>query len=416
MQPAVGCVYTPGNAGAICRASAGVCDAAETCTGSAAACPANQLQPATFTCRAASSACDSPELCTGTDTSCPATSDKLGPTLLPGTDQTVLGNCSFLSGNVSYVFPTELNAASGQCDAPANVKCTTIAANSFGPHTVSCTAKDSIGNVSNTVAFTVTVLEPLSVSLQSSLAGPPSNNIARVGWTVLHSVKLLNCSSSDVTATVAAGVKLTTSLQNGLAIGTKRLSASTATPDANGAFVRVGSGAAATFQYKLGDDRYADYRSGGLLDTKYWLSTMTASYTAAPTLTAGSTDGASRDHTLTRTRRRHRATQPEEEVPPWINIPSWLAKIDKREAKIGVIGLGYVGLPLSLAFVEKGFSVLGFDLDPQKIAKLNVGKSYIQGVADARVRAGVEETRFSASDDLRGSMHVTPSSSACRRR
>jgi UDP-N-acetyl-D-glucosamine dehydrogenase len=80
--------------------------------------------------------------------------------------------------------------------------------------------------------------------------------------------------------------------------------------------------------------------------------------------------------------------------------PALLAKIDKRDAKIGVIGLGYVGLPLSLAFVEKGFSVLGFDVDPQKIAKLNAGKSYIQGVADGRVRAGVDETRFSASDDF----------------
>jgi UDP-N-acetyl-D-glucosamine dehydrogenase len=77
-----------------------------------------------------------------------------------------------------------------------------------------------------------------------------------------------------------------------------------------------------------------------------------------------------------------------------------LAKIDRHEAKVGVIGLGYVGLPLSIAFVEKGFCVLGFDVDAQKIAKLNAGTSYIQGVEDARVRAGIDEMRFSASIDF----------------
>ncbi len=53
------------------------------------------------------------------------------------------------------------------------------------------------------------------------------------------------------------------------------------------------------------------------------------------------------------------------------------AKIEARMARIGVIGLGYVGLPLALAFAEKGFDVLGFDTDRSKVSKLERGESYI---------------------------------------
>ena len=53
-------------------------------------------------------------------------------------------------------------------------------------------------------------------------------------------------------------------------------------------------------------------------------------------------------------------------------------KIESRSARIGIIGLGYVGLPLASTFAEKGFSVLGFDVDPSKIEALNRGRNYIQ--------------------------------------
>ncbi|MEJ2582347.1 MAG: NAD(P)-binding domain-containing protein, partial [Acidobacteriota bacterium] len=53
-----------------------------------------------------------------------------------------------------------------------------------------------------------------------------------------------------------------------------------------------------------------------------------------------------------------------------------LAKINDRSALVGIIGLGYVGLPLALAFTEKGFSVLGFDVDPEKVEKINRGECY----------------------------------------
>ncbi|HEX7153255.1 MAG TPA: nucleotide sugar dehydrogenase [Thermoanaerobaculia bacterium] len=63
-----------------------------------------------------------------------------------------------------------------------------------------------------------------------------------------------------------------------------------------------------------------------------------------------------------------------------------LAKIERREARVGVIGLGYVGLPLVLLFAEAGFPVLGFDVDESKADALNRGDSYIRHIGADRVR------------------------------
>jgi UDP-N-acetyl-D-glucosamine dehydrogenase len=57
-----------------------------------------------------------------------------------------------------------------------------------------------------------------------------------------------------------------------------------------------------------------------------------------------------------------------------------LNKISSRSAKIGIIGLGYVGLPLAIEFVKAGFPVTGFDIDPEKIKLLKQGKSYIKHI------------------------------------
>ena len=59
----------------------------------------------------------------------------------------------------------------------------------------------------------------------------------------------------------------------------------------------------------------------------------------------------------------------------WIN-----KKIQNRTAKIGVIGLGYVGLPLAIEFVEAGFNVIGIDIDENKINIINSGNNYIKDV------------------------------------
>src|SRR3954447_23322359 len=62
-------------------------------------------------------------------------------------------------------------------------------------------------------------------------------------------------------------------------------------------------------------------------------------------------------------------------------------KIEARKAKIGIIGLGYVGLPLARAFSRGGFPVLGFDVDPRKVDLLRAGKSYLRHLPSADIAA-----------------------------
>lgn len=75
-------------------------------------------------------------------------------------------------------------------------------------------------------------------------------------------------------------------------------------------------------------------------------------------------------------------------------------RIRKREACIGIIGLGYVGLPLAKAFLMKGFSVLGFDIDKKKVQMLNQGKSYIKQVSTEEFKAHLSAKRFHATSDF----------------
>jgi len=67
-----------------------------------------------------------------------------------------------------------------------------------------------------------------------------------------------------------------------------------------------------------------------------------------------------------------------------------LRRINDKSARIGIVGLGYVGLPLMLDFSEAGFPVLGFDIDPQKVDLLNAGKSYFVHISDSRVAAATK--------------------------
>jgi len=76
-----------------------------------------------------------------------------------------------------------------------------------------------------------------------------------------------------------------------------------------------------------------------------------------------------------------------------------LDKIKSREAVIGIIGLGYVGLPLMLRFCESGYRVLGFDIDQDKIKKLNAGESYIQHISSANI-SSARNSRFEATPDF----------------
>jgi UDP-N-acetyl-D-glucosamine dehydrogenase len=75
-------------------------------------------------------------------------------------------------------------------------------------------------------------------------------------------------------------------------------------------------------------------------------------------------------------------------------------KIDHGTARVGVIGLGYVGLPLSLTFVDRGFRVLGFDVDPGKIERLNERRSYIAHIGSERIESSMESGRLQATADF----------------
>lgn len=74
--------------------------------------------------------------------------------------------------------------------------------------------------------------------------------------------------------------------------------------------------------------------------------------------------------------------------------------INERTTRIGVIGQGYVGLPLALTFSEAGFSSLGFDIDPAKVEQLLRGESYIKHIGADRVRSSLASGKFSATGDF----------------
>lgn len=76
-----------------------------------------------------------------------------------------------------------------------------------------------------------------------------------------------------------------------------------------------------------------------------------------------------------------------------------LERINNREAHISVVGLGYVGLPLAVAFAEAGFHVTALDIDSQKIERLKQGQSYIDDVTDAQLQAVLAAERFSPTVD-----------------
>ena len=81
-------------------------------------------------------------------------------------------------------------------------------------------------------------------------------------------------------------------------------------------------------------------------------------------------------------------------------VNSLLNRINERSALIGIVGLGYVGLPLVLRFCEEGFNVLGFDIDREKADKLNSGESYIKHISSEKVRQFVDRRLFEATVDM----------------
>jgi len=77
-----------------------------------------------------------------------------------------------------------------------------------------------------------------------------------------------------------------------------------------------------------------------------------------------------------------------------------LNRLNERRAVVGVIGLGYVGLPLAVEFAQRGLRVIGFDLDRSRVDQINGGESYIPDVPTEMVAALVERAKLSASTDF----------------
>ncbi|MCA9154264.1 MAG: nucleotide sugar dehydrogenase [Planctomycetales bacterium] len=75
-------------------------------------------------------------------------------------------------------------------------------------------------------------------------------------------------------------------------------------------------------------------------------------------------------------------------------------KITLQTAQVGVVGLGYVGLPLLNAFINAGFNTIGFDVDPNKISQLQSGSSYIKHIPSEWISRWLRDERFSATSDM----------------
>jgi hypothetical protein len=244
-DPASGCVSQAGNAGTVCRAADDACDTAETCT--------------------------------GVDVACPADVDRRPPSLNPGADQTLIGSCA--SAPVVFTQPTLANAS---CEVGTTVSCTPIPGNSYGAHTVTCVATDASGNVSASVSFTVTVLQPLTVRIQPPLAGDNDtvDNVVKAGSTVPTKILLFAC-GVDVTATAPVNAKLdvTYKASGGTTVASPIVTSNGA-GDANGIMIFDGT----YYHYNLATKGYAT--TAGM--PGFYQESITVAYQSAPSVVVGS--------------------------------------------------------------------------------------------------------------------------------
>jgi UDP-N-acetyl-D-glucosamine dehydrogenase len=76
------------------------------------------------------------------------------------------------------------------------------------------------------------------------------------------------------------------------------------------------------------------------------------------------------------------------------------ARVQKKTARVGVVGMGYVGLPIALLFAKRGFQTTGFDIDPAKIDSLRQGNSYIKHIPDAEIAQEIQRNQFLPTTDF----------------
>ena len=79
-------------------------------------------------------------------------------------------------------------------------------------------------------------------------------------------------------------------------------------------------------------------------------------------------------------------------------LAEWTARVDARQTRVAVIGLGYVGLPLALLFTDAGFPVTGLDIDPTKVDTLNAGRSYIHRIPPSEIEAALNHGFHATTD------------------
>ena len=94
-----------------------------------------------------------------------------------------------------------------------------------------------------------------------------------------------------------------------------------------------------------------------------------------------------------------RKTSPPHPHNPWLSEKDWSQAIRNRTVRVGIMGMGYVGLPLAHTFGRAGFACLGFDIDQNKVDLLNAGKSYIKHIPSKRIKDLVQSGVFQASSD-----------------
>src|SRR5512145_2280395 len=82
------------------------------------------------------------------------------------------------------------------------------------------------------------------------------------------------------------------------------------------------------------------------------------------------------------------------------HLSQLVSRIETRKASVGIIGLGYVGLPLAIVFAEAGYRVLGIDVDERKVDAIERGESYVEDIPSELIRRMVAEGRLVATTDF----------------
>ena len=84
-----------------------------------------------------------------------------------------------------------------------------------------------------------------------------------------------------------------------------------------------------------------------------------------------------------------------------------IKKLNNKSAIIGIVGLGYVGLPLSIRYAEAGYKVIGLDIDPKKAENIAQGKTYIKHIPDKAIQ-GATKSSFEVTTDFTKATEAMP--------